>query len=807
MKKLLFALLPIIVWINASAQEFMGTITNKNEAVPFANVYYEGSTIGTSSNLSGDFTLEKKTEFDKITITAVGFEKKTISTSDFKVGERLQIELASQSISLKAVEVSNKRRDPAYYIMKKVIKKRKFHAEQVQAYTAEVYMKSSIHVTEIPDYIKALADSSEIPDSSELGLMFLSESVNKLSYEAPNNIQEEMIASKVSGSQMVGNNFSWNRARDVLLSFYDNKLNFTGDRELISPLSSSALAYYDFKYEGEFYENKQTINKIKVTPKRKIDPCFTGYIYIVDDLFCLHSVDLMVAKSVSIEYTDSIFIKQSFQKLDSNLYLPISVNLDWHYTILGIKAQYYALGQLSKYDLGKEETVNSKNEVKKDKNLLFSVNQEAQDKNDEYWVDNRPVELTEDETENYHKGDSINALINSPEYLDSLDRIANKLTFGKLFLSGYQYRNRKDSITWSIPSLLYLFQYTSVDGAVVEIDPMREKRFEHGYRRIAPKMRYGFASGRFDASLLYQEQFNEINREQVSFEAGIYTEQINRTEPIGRDLNSYYNLFASKNFAQYYRSVFFRAAYNREIHNGVTWYVAGDYADRFNLDNSTNYSFKENPNIQFTPNRPAYLNKKHRLLLKTAFKLQPGNKYEMYPGEKRNLGSKWPEIFVGAQYSPDYFTKLWTSAEKTLSLGLVGKLNLYGKAGKFFENRNVELVDAEHFTGNQTIFAHSSSSSFNLLPYYNYSSTNEFIHLQAKHSFNGFIMNKLPLLRKTSMVSFAAIRYLNSDGNEFVEIAYGLDRIFKIVKAEVVSSYVNNKLSAPSLRIGLSIAQ
>lgn len=179
----------------------------------------------------------------------------------------------------------------------------------------------------------------------------------------------------------------------------------------------------------------------------------------------------------------------------------------------------------------------------------------------------------------------------------------------------------------------------------------------------------------------------------------------------------------------------------------------------------------------------------------------------MYPGEKRNLGSKWPEIFVGAQYSPDYFTKLWTSAEKTLSLGLVGKLNLYGKAGKFFGNRNVELVDAEHFTGNQTIFAHSSSSAFNLLPYYNYSSTDEFIHLQAKHNFNGFIMNKLPLLRKTSMVSFAAIRYLNSDGNEFVEIAYGLDRIFKIVKAEVVSSYVNNKLSAPSLRIGLSIAQ
>ena len=91
MKKLLFAFLPLMVWISTSAQDYIGTITNGKEAVPFANVYYEGSTIGTSSNLAGDFTLEKKTDYDKIIITAVGFEKKTIATSEFKSGERLQI--------------------------------------------------------------------------------------------------------------------------------------------------------------------------------------------------------------------------------------------------------------------------------------------------------------------------------------------------------------------------------------------------------------------------------------------------------------------------------------------------------------------------------------------------------------------------------------------------------------------------------------------------------------------------------------------------------------------------------------------
>lgn len=804
MMKHLFTLSFIFLSAIAFAQNLQGKLVDeKGEPLPFASVYFKGSTIGTSTNLQGDFELPNNEKYDILVFSAVGYSKVEEDKNTF-LGEGKTLTIPSQAVTLKAFEVKKRKRDRAYEIMKNAISRRDFFNKQVKEYQAEIYMKGSLYLTEIPEFFLNRLDSADRPDSSELGLMFLSESFNDIQYRAPNQLKEEMKASKVSGSAVGLEGFSWNRARQVLVNLYENNIDLNvGARGFVSPLSSSAFIYYNFKYEGYFQEGDYLINKIKVDPKREGDPVFNGYIYIVEDQWNIHSADLALSKRTNIEYVDSIYFKQNFSLVNDSIFMPISVNLDIYYTILGIKASYFALGQISNYDLSKGV------EAGVSKNLLFEVKQEALDKTNDFWNAERPVVLANDEKVNYNKGDSIRARLQSPEYLDSLDKAANKFSVVDFLFLGESFRKRKDSISITLPPLITALQYTSVDGAIVQLEPNYTKSKKHGYTSYTPRLRYGFASKQVDASLLFAKRYNEENYRTVQAEFGTNTIQINPEEPIGRDINSYYNLFRDINYGQYYRESFIaRASISQEISNGLRGQFTLNYTQRQNLQNSIDKANPIDDDVRFTPNLQAFgdNNRKDLFFAALKFTYRPKNKFEIYPNVKRNLGSKWPRFIGDIKFAPDYFTQLSISADKRFDVGLLGTTSVYAKVGTFLGNNTVNFVDREHFIGNQTNFSHSDYRSFNLAPYYLYSAANQYTQLAAEHNFNGWIFNKIPLLRRTQLKTIIAAKYLDSDNNlGYTEFSLGIGNIFKILRLDIVQSYVNGSFSDPSLLIGISL--
>ena len=83
-----------------------------------------------------------------------------------------------------------------------------------------------------------------------------------------------------------------------------------------------------------------------------------------------------------------------------------------------------------------------------------------------------------------------------------------------------------------------------------------------------------------------------------------------------------------------------------------------------------------------------------------------------------------------------------------LDFGLVGRTNLRAEAGFFPLKRNVPFVDWQHFRGNQTVLASSYEAGFQLLPYYRYSTLSGYVEAHVNHHFNGFLLNKVPALRR-----------------------------------------------------------
>jgi hypothetical protein len=157
-----------------------------------------------------------------------------------------------------------------------------------------------------------------------------------------------MISSKVSGSE---NGFSMNRSTLTDLNLYDEYINI--ERDMLSPLASNAFSYYNFKLLGRFKdENGYDIAKIKVIPKRPVDPVFSGVLYVVDSYWNLSGADLyLTGSAIKQPILDTLHIKQEFVPLEKpDTWAMFAQNMDFKFGIFGFKIKGTYTGIFSNYD-------------------------------------------------------------------------------------------------------------------------------------------------------------------------------------------------------------------------------------------------------------------------------------------------------------------------------------------------------------------------------------------------------------------------------------------------------------------------
>lgn len=801
-------------------------LNSSGEPLPFVNIYFENTNKGTSSNFNGKFSIRcNQDKSKKLVFQYIGYVKQSV-TIDYDNPESIEVRLQPENVKLPEFEVDANAEDPAYAVIRQAQKRRKYHLNQFDNFSADIYMKSTARLNEIPEKMPMMVSlGSEPIDSSDLGLIYLSESVASFHFNKP-KYREEMQASKISGYNHA---FSWNRVRDLLFNFYENNLEFRGvsKRNFVSPIGNSAMFYYDYKLMGTFYENDKLINKIKVIPKRNHDPVFHGTIYIVEDDWAVHSLDLFVTKEAQIEFADTISLKQSYVELQADYYMPLSLEINYNYSIFGFKAEYYSIGMFSNYELEKSfEKGFFSNEI-------FKVEHGANEIENEFWNDSRPVVLTDEEEGNYHEQDSLYQLRNSPEYLDSVDRASNKFKPLQFIFSPYTYQNSLDSTNWRIQSLFRSIQYNTVEGRVANVTIEHFNRKGKGIRKLGATFRYGLGSNQPYAKAEYVKRFNSINYSTLRIEGGSFPEQINPNDPIHPFINSVYSGFMRQNFIKLHERNFLSVSYSRELVNGLFAYSTIDYARRVPLNNTDDFSYFYRDERDFTSNRFPEDASNNMLSINVDFVYRHQQKYATYPNTKRILGSDYPTLFAGIKHgqgieNDSRFTLVKLGIGHDISLGLFGDSKFDIHAGKFIDANNLSFFDMMHFNGNQTIVNNaivnrsffgnrrSRLNSFHTLPYYQYSTNNAYVHAHYVHHFNGFIINKIPLLRKTKFRTLAGVNFLYTEENtgiedqhdffrsgEYLEFYVGLENIFKILRIDFAAYYQQGEPIKPAFRIGL----
>ena len=205
MKKIT-ALLLLLISITTLAQ-IRGTITDTNgKPIPFANIYVKDTYISTTSNEQGKYELTIKIPGNYIILYKyLGYktDKKVIEFNN--VQQIVDVTLMEENIQLEDV-VIDKKVNPAIQIIKNAIANRKSNANKTAKYKADFYSRGIFRVKNLPKSImgQKLDFFDEMIDSTRSGILYLSETVSKITFQKPDQMKEVIVASKVSGKENIG---------------------------------------------------------------------------------------------------------------------------------------------------------------------------------------------------------------------------------------------------------------------------------------------------------------------------------------------------------------------------------------------------------------------------------------------------------------------------------------------------------------------------------------------------------------------------------------------------------------------------
>jgi len=791
-----------------SHSQIVGKVSDTNgEALSYVNIYLENSYKGTTSNDEGNFELNfSKTGDYRIVFQFLGFKKlvKNLSIDSFPY--ILNVSLEEELVSLDQVVLSNEGEDPAYRIIRETIAQRKENLAKISEYTADFYSRGLWKAKDVPLKImgQEVGDLDGALDSTRSGIIYLSETISKISYRKPNDFRERIIASKVSGND---NGFSFNSAQESTFSFYENTLDLNA--EIVSPIGVSAMNYYNYELEGIFYEGSKLINKIKVSPKRTMDRVWSGYVYIVEDDWQLYGIEISTTgQAIQVPFITSLVFKQNFKfDPDYNFWVKISQTIDFGFGFLGLNGDGRFIANYSNYNF------NPQFDKKSFTNEVLAFEPEANKKDSLFWKGTRPVPLTDEELTDYIKRDSLQIIRRSKPFLDSLDQKSN--TPGLLDpLLGYTFKNSfkkyRIEYTGPLPGIGFstLQGWNSSAGVSFYnwFDTNQTKWFRAGLNAT-----YGFADDRLRFTGRITRKFNMKDNLRFDLSGGSKLQQFNPEEPISPIINSVATMFFERNYLKAYELNFIRIRYSQEIVNGIEVRATVGFEQRNPLFNETDQVIVAGKGVSYTSNNPlnptdfsnAAIDKHDIYKSELVARITFGQKYFSNPDMKFNIGNVlYPRLTVtaengiGSSISNNNYTQLRGRLDQEISLGNKGQFYYNLKGGTFFNSDNISFADFQHFNGNQTRVgtAMNYTNVFNLLPYYQLSTNKSYFEGHLEHDFRGWILGKIPGINQLNFNLIGGAHLLTTETNKpYTEWSVGIDNLgigkYRLLRLDYVRSY------------------
>ncbi|MFA8449753.1 MAG: DUF5686 family protein [Bacteroidales bacterium] len=782
----------------AQETKIIGKITDREtkEPLPFVNLLLKNTSVGTTTDFNGDFVIETKIKSDSLLVSIIGYEKKSIAVKNNRFQE-FNIQLESLNLNLPEVVILPGE-NPAEILLKKIIKNKKKNTNRNVDYLEyEEYNKIQFDANNLTEkfqkrfkkkklfkpfeFILQYVDTSVVNGKTYLPV-FLNESFTKVYHRNnPSGNIRILEGNKISGFE--------NRSVTELLKFlyqdtdiYSNYINIF-DKNFVSPIASTGLMYYKYYLVDSAYRDEKWCYKLMFKPKRKQELTFTGNLWIADTTYAVKEVEMKVALDANINFVNSVDIKQTYSFIDNKYwmltrdYMIADLNvIEGTKNVLGFYGHRTTTFGGFKFNVPHDdEFYNHPVEVIEKEDAFVQ--------NNEFWEKARHEKLTKKEKGIYAMVDSIKNVPIFQTYLDVIYLVTNGyLKLGKFQLGPYH----------------KAISFNPVEGVRFRLGGRTNKTLSKKYR-ITAYGAYGVKDKTYKYYLSGLYLFNKNPRRSLFLSHKYDLEQLGTSVNAFSEDNILGSIFRrspsdklmfDNEYSGYYEHEWFTGLSNKFHFKWQNLTPKGGTKVVVNEDNGVERMLHNLSSAQLgIETRFAY---REKFVERTFERISLGTQY---PILSFSYYYSFPNIF-GSKYE---FHKIQLGVRQWFNFLNYGWSRYIIQGGQVFGKLPYPLLALP--PGNQSFIY--DPFTFNLMNFFEFV-TDKYVGLMYVHHFDGFFLNRIPLMRKLKwreVVTFKGIWGTLSKENlafnqlpigtstlekPYFEAGVGIENIFKVFRVDAV---------------------
>ncbi len=792
--KFFLALLFFINVNNAIAQTttITGKVTDEltNEPIPFATVILKKTTIGANTDINGNFQIITATPTDSILCTMLGYKPVMLRV---RMGQSQTINFVLKANKFELGEVVIKAgENPANIIFRNIIKHKPENdaTSNLKFYQYEDYNKLEFDMTNISEkmknrkLLKPFAFIWDNIDSTETNSkpflpFFISETISKIYYRANPKTKKEIIeGSKVSGlenstvTQFLGDMYQ-------RINIYDNFIDLFG-KGFISPISDIGMLYYKYYLLDSAMIDNQWCYKLKFKPRSIHELTFSGDFWVHDTTFAIKKINMRIAADANINWIEDMAIVQEYQRVQDKQWM-----LSKDMLVIDFAARQEGMGFIGRKTTSYKKFVLDQpideKIFKGTENII--VKDDAVNQTSEYWATQRHDSLNEREQKIYHLVDTIKTVPAFKTYIDLIT----------LFFTGYRVIGNIE-----LGPYYSFYSFNKIEGNRFRIGGRTSDDFSLRLT-LSGYLAYGTKDENFKYSGGIKYMLTKKPRQFIGLDYKKDVQQLGQSD----------NAFTDDNILT---SVFRRSPANKlsSVTEQKAWYeiewIPG-FSNRITVSNRTfsplgtlDYSFyKDDSHIS----PPKSTINTTEISLYTRFLYR--EKFVYGKKKRTSIGSAYPTLQLsyteglkGVMNSDFRYHKITFKIDDSFKLNPFGYTYYVIQTGRTWGG-NVPYPLLEVHPGNESYFY--DYAAFNMMNYFEFVS-DFYLSVYATHHFEGFFLNKIPLMRRLKWREIAQLKAVSGSLTKenrtilqnpnafssltkpYAEAGVGVENILKIIRVD-----------------------
>ena len=877
---ILFILL-LFTPLYGSSHNLRGSVKGKDGTpIPYATVFIKEVSLGTITNDEGKFELDLPPGSYTANFRSLGYLPKLESVTLTKKGTEIEVVLEQQIIQINQIEIQSGSEDPAYGIMRKVIGLSYVHLNQVTSFSADVYIRGTIKFDNMPGLIRNQLRKKGIDIKS--GDILVNETVSRISFHAPDKYEQKIVSINSSFPKVV--EFS---VDDYLgASLYQDNINILFSPIGKNAFSNYNFRYEGFQQEGKYTVNKIKVvpkrhskqlfagniyiiedlwclSKADLnfeTPFGKVDfrlvfdevlpgvwlPAghdynFEGgmmgvkgsakFIASIKYNNLIPNDQVLAMAGIQTQKSDMAGTAKSQQPQAVKAPKPLSGNkkeLKISHLLEKEKLTNRDMSKLSRLmaeqDNGQKPDSMKSLEIK-DK-VKVSIEREANNRDNNYWLQTRPIPLSIDEKNSFTKRDSIITIQKKIAH-DSTSIVTHKRNYGIL---NPLFFGIKRPILDSTYSLKYeglistkRISFNAADGWKIAQSIDLSKNYSPGNSvKFTPFAAYAINRKTLLATGSINYSYTPLRRGSMELSGGKNTLDFNPpADAVHPFINSIASLFYKENLGRFYESRFINLSNGIDLFNGVVLKTTFKWSDNRQLQNSTDFSFfkKEETYKSNLPTNPELNNKSIESQINTTASLKleftPRYYYKINNGVKVMTSSEYPTFYI--EYKKGINTLFSSVADfDYLGAGLqyvkewspTSSIAAALDGGWYPNSTTIHFSDFAHaLTQTSPILLKEYRHAFFLPGYYSLSTSDKFVkaHLSIRAPY--IALKYLPGLSNTLWREMVWCSYYSSPvTSNYVELGYTLLEVLLSANIGIYAGFDDGKFSTIGVNLAFRIS-